>query len=234
MVKKCETRSESRRVTKPAYSAKYLAVSRDCHPPTVLAGPAAGPNGTAWHTARCPRPAARPPGARSRRCPSRWVAGAIRKHARPGDRETVGLHAQRFHELDVLRVAMVLVHRDIAGVSHGDACRAGARRCPRPRACVRLPGRRLPPGRRRWRIPRGKSPESGSNPWSWPVAAGGGEAPWPPVPGPPRRTGWRNVRRVGCMGNSQDIRKSPKIVLAPARRGDILAQTNQFGFHASV
>ena len=48
------------------------------------------------------------------------LAGAVREDARPGDRETVSLHAHRFHELHVLRVAMVLIRRDIAGLPHGD------------------------------------------------------------------------------------------------------------------
>jgi len=48
------------------------------------------------------------------------LPGAVGEDARPGDGETVGLHAQRFHELHILRVAMVLVHRDIACVAHGD------------------------------------------------------------------------------------------------------------------
>ena len=47
------------------------------------------------------------------------VAEAIREDPRPGDRETVGLHAQRLHELDVLREAMVLIDRDIAGLALG-------------------------------------------------------------------------------------------------------------------
>ena len=42
-------------------------------------------------------------------------AGALRKHPRPGDRESIGLDAQRLHQLDVLLVAMVVVVGDVTG-----------------------------------------------------------------------------------------------------------------------
>ena len=48
------------------------------------------------------------------------LAGAVRKDARPGDGEPVGLHPEPLHELNVLGVAMVLIHRDVAGIAMRD------------------------------------------------------------------------------------------------------------------
>ena len=66
-------------------------------------------------------------------------AGPLRKDARPGDREAVGLDAERLHQLHVFLVAVVVVVGHVAVGVVDDLCRACARRCPRPTACGRLP-----------------------------------------------------------------------------------------------
>jgi len=50
-------------------------------------------------------------------------AASIGKHPRPCDRESVCLDAERFHELDVALVAMVVVVGDITGGVVGDFAR---------------------------------------------------------------------------------------------------------------
>ena len=49
---------------------------------------------------------------------ARFICGSspLRQHARPGNREPIGLNAQPFHQGDILPVTMVVVARDIAGV----------------------------------------------------------------------------------------------------------------------
>ena len=47
-------------------------------------------------------------------------AAAVGLHARPGDREAVGLGSQRRHQVEVLAPAVVVVARDVAGVAARD------------------------------------------------------------------------------------------------------------------
>src|SRR6476660_9802540 len=49
-----------------------------------------------------------------------WRAGAFREDARPGNRESIGLCAQRLHQLDVFLVEMIVVGRGIAVAVVGD------------------------------------------------------------------------------------------------------------------
>ena len=63
-------------------------------------------------------------------------AVALREHARPRDREAIGLDAQRLHQLHVLLVAMVVVVGDVARWPLLTSCRACARTCPRPTAAA--------------------------------------------------------------------------------------------------
>ena len=50
-------------------------------------------------------------------------ARALRQHARPGDRETIGADTDVAHQRDVLAPAMIVVAGDVAGVAVGDATR---------------------------------------------------------------------------------------------------------------
>ena len=49
-----------------------------------------------------------------------WRAGAFREDARPRNRETIGLGAQRLHQLDVFLVPMIMVGRGVAVAVVGD------------------------------------------------------------------------------------------------------------------
>ena len=49
-----------------------------------------------------------------------WRAGAFREDARPGNRESIGLCAQRLHQLDVFLVQVIMVGRGIAVAVVGD------------------------------------------------------------------------------------------------------------------
>src|SRR5258705_10441389 len=44
-----------------------------------------------------------------------WRTTALRKHARPRDRETIRFDPQRLHELNILFITMVVVIRDVTG-----------------------------------------------------------------------------------------------------------------------
>ena len=56
--------------------------------------------------------------------------GAVGLHARPRDREAVGLEAQRRHEVEVLAPAVVVVAGDVAGVAVLDGARNAAEGVP--------------------------------------------------------------------------------------------------------
>ena len=57
-------------------------------------------------------------------------AAAVRLHARPGDREAVGLEPKRGHELEVLFPAVVVVTRDGGGGAARDRARLAAEAVP--------------------------------------------------------------------------------------------------------
>ena len=69
------------------------------------------------------------------RGPSIWdtfshTPGAVGLHARPRDREAVGLEAEGRHQVEVLAPAVVVVAGDVAGVAVGDGAGHAAERVP--------------------------------------------------------------------------------------------------------
>ena len=75
---------------------------------------------------------------------------AGRHHARPGDRETVGVDAELGEQRDVLRPAVVAVARDVTGVAAADPAGGVAERVPDARpAAVGVPAALDLVGRRR-------------------------------------------------------------------------------------
>src|SRR4029079_2955545 len=52
-----------------------------------------------------------------------WRAGAFREDARPGNRESIGLCAERLHQLNVFLVQAIMVGRGIAVALIGDGAR---------------------------------------------------------------------------------------------------------------
>ena len=70
-------------------------------------------------------------------------AAPVGLHARPGDREPVGLDAQRRHQVEVLAPAVVVVARDVAGVAARHGAGAAAERVPDRRAAPVLAHRPL-------------------------------------------------------------------------------------------
>ena len=57
-------------------------------------------------------------------------APAGRQNARPGDREAISPYPEVAHQRDVLREAMVMIARDVAGITVGDAAFLTAERVP--------------------------------------------------------------------------------------------------------
>ncbi len=70
-------------------------------------------------------------------------AGAVGLDARPRDREPVGLEPEALHERDVLRHAVVVVARDLAGVAVRDLARGRGEGVPDGLAAAVLLGRAL-------------------------------------------------------------------------------------------
>ena len=58
-----------------------------------------------------------------------WHAASLRKHARPGNRKTIGLYAKPLHQRDIFRITMIVIAGDVAGIVVGDL-RLSARKCP--------------------------------------------------------------------------------------------------------
>src|SRR5215475_4944652 len=63
-----------------------------------------------------------------------WRAGAFWKDARPGNRESIGLCAQRLHQLNVFLVAMIVIGCGIAVAAIGDCSRLATKAVPDRRA----------------------------------------------------------------------------------------------------
>ena len=123
-----------RRRARPPSAPRTRRSARRCRAPPSRrppAAPAAGPSGRASPPARCrARAGPRTAAGRSRRRPRFSAPAPVRLHARPGDREAVGLDAQRRHQVQVLAPAVVVVARDVAGVAARHRARAAAERVP--------------------------------------------------------------------------------------------------------
>ena len=131
--------------------------------------------------------------------------GAVGLHARPRDREAVGLEAQGRHEVEVLAPAVVVIAGDVAGVAVGDGARHAAEGVPdRLAAAVLVRGALDLVGGG-----GGAEAESGREAGH---EAGNLQATRPPA----ALDGWERVARSGADGGRGAVRGANPSLLRPA------------------